>query len=54
MSPGEGRMYIFQGDRKLNRRLVQAAGFELLASASFLTAGVFFLFFIFDLYLVML
>jgi heme exporter protein D len=54
MSPGEGRMYVFQGDRKLNRRLVQAAGIELLASASFLTAGVFFLFFIFDLYLVML
>jgi hypothetical protein len=51
MSPGSGRLYVFQGSRSLNRRLTVAAIFELLASASYLAVGVSFVFFVFDLYL---
>lgn len=51
MSPGSGRLYVFQGSRVLNRRLTFAAAFELLASASYFAVGVGFVFFVFDLYL---
>ncbi len=51
ISAGKGRLYVFQGSRSLNRRLVQAAGVELAASASLLAVGVTFVFYLFDLYL---
>ncbi len=51
---GDGRLYVFQGGRSLNRRLVQAAAVELAASASFLAIGVTFVFYVFDLYLVLI
>jgi hypothetical protein len=51
MSPGKGRLYVFQGSRSLNRRLTFAGLFELLASASYLAVGIGFVFFVFDLYL---
>lgn len=54
MSPGDGRLYVFAGDRKLNRRLLLAAIVELLAAGSLVLVGVFYLFFAFDLYLFMI
>jgi hypothetical protein len=52
MSPGKkSMMYIFQGGRKLNRRLAIAAAVELAISASFLVIGAFFGFYVLDIYL---
>ncbi len=51
MSAGDGRMFIFEGGKTLNRRLVLAAAVELVAASSFLLVGLTYVFFVFDLYL---
>ncbi len=51
ITAGSGRLYIFQGSRQFGRRLMRAALIEVLASAAFVSVGIAYVFYIFDLYL---
>jgi len=51
LSAGDGRLYIFEGGRTLNRRLMLAAVVEFTAAVALVLVGVTFGFFVFDRYL---